>query len=377
MTRHWLPVIACTAVMAVTVSCTYVGGQFERAPSAAEPMKAEGLAAALMLTEPAWVPIPLAEYSGSRIRQIDVTGDTLYAVDGKATAHAIDLASGEHRWVLDMKEQPTRPIAVGATHIAYLAGRYATVATRDSGIPVAERALEFSPSSNAALTSSTLYAGSWGDGYRLRSVSLYDGWTGWSHVATEPITSAPLVLGSGAGQMLYYASQDRSVVALEPRPAAAKGGSPTFWRVDTLGPNSADLAHDGDRLFVASEDRALYAIQRQAGSILWKWLGSPAPLTTAPQVGPDAVYQPFGTSVAAIDRETGVERYRVAEAERFLTRVGDRDYFKMVGDAIAAVNSTTGEKLAEVRSPLFDFIPSTPAAGVLVFSDSNTIYAFK
>ena len=382
MTRPSLRAIAGLSTIALTVSCTYLGGQYPQRPTASassssSPTEWSDIAAGLMLDGPSWAPIPVGEYGDTRIERVDIDGDTLYAVDGNQRAHAINLGAGSHRWVLDLDAMPSEPVAVGRSHVAFVSDRHVTVATRDSGTMMLSRDLGFSPSSRPALSRDTLYVGSWGDGYNLRSVSLYDGWRGWAQKADGPITGAPLVVGSGADSALYFASHDGSVIALDPRPASAKRPSAAIWVSNTLGPNGADLAHDDDSIYVACEDRALYSLSRSSGVVQWKWLGSATPLTAPPQVGSAMVYQPSGASVVAIDRETGVESYRVAKAERFLTRVGGRDYFKAAGDGVIAVDAQTGEVLAELHSPMFDQIPSNPLGGALVFSDGTSIYSLQ
>lgn len=376
MTKHWLRAIAAASVLTATMGCHFID-QGGYAPQSSVPMTAGELAAAAMLDGPAWSPIPIRSSGGAGVQQLDLVGGVIYVVDRENTAHAIDAREGRHRWVLGLSKAPTRPIAVGPEHIVYLSERHMTVATRESGTKVTERFLDFAPSSAAALSNDTLFAGSWGDGYRLRTVSLFDGWPGWTYETLEPVTSAPLVLGTGSDRIVCFATQDDAVIAVEPRPAGGKGPDAPAWSTRTLGSNTADLAHDDAAIYVASRDHALYSLNRSVGTINWKWLGAVMPLTEAPQVGTDTVYQPFGGTIAAIDKATGRERYRFQGAERFLTRVGGRDYLKLPGNAVAVLDSGTGEVLAEVRSPLLEMVVSNPTGGALIFSDGVSVYALN
>ncbi|MFH0946586.1 MAG: PQQ-binding-like beta-propeller repeat protein [Planctomycetota bacterium] len=335
------------------------------------------VAEAGLLTETSWEPIPLQVRTGAEIRSMEVVGDTIYVVDYTNTAHAINIGTGTHRWIVKLDAPPTRPVAVGEGFVAFVSRNQVTVATRTSGTVVLRKSLEFTPSSSVALTLDSLYTGAWGNGYKLRSVSISDGYRGWIFTTDGPITGAPVAVGSGADQMIYFASEDGSVVALLPRPASGAAPGSFNWKVTTLGKNTADLAYDESSIFVASEDHALYCLNRNAGTIRWKWLDANCALYDAPMVTDDTVYQPFSGMLAVIDKISGEEKYRLVGAERFLTRVGQRDYFKMAGDEVLVVDAATGEELTSLHTPLFQFIPSNPTGSALVFSDGRDIFSLR
>ena len=383
MTRQWLRAkasrsllaVASTLMVTAALGCTSMDGLYPAAPSV--PMSAQAVAEAALLTETSWEPIPLQLRTGADIRSMDVVGDSIYVVDSTNTAHAINIGTGTHRWIVKLDTTPTRTVAVGEGFVAFLSRNQVTVATRASGTVVLRKGLEFTPSSGLALTLDSIYTGAWGNGYKLRSVSISDGFRGWIFTTDGPITGTPVTVGSGADQMIYFASEDGGVVALPPRPAAGAAPGSVNWKTKTLGRNSADLAYDENSIYVASEDHALYCLNRNAGTIRWKWMDANCALYDAPMVTGDTVYQPFSGMLAAIDKSTGEEKYRVVGAERFLTRVGQRDYFKMGGDEIAVVDAATGEKLTTMHTPLFQFVPSNPTGSALVFSDGRDIFSLR
>ncbi len=375
MSRRSFCRMSSLSLLAAALGCASFEGRFP--PDSSVPMTAQAVAEAALLTGTSWEPIPFKLRTGAEIGSLEIVGDTIYAVDSTATAHAIDLAQGTHRWVLNLGRMPTRPVAVGSDHVAFLSKSHMTVATRLSGTLTLRKDLEFTPSSDAALTFDTLYAGAWGNGTRLRSVSITDGWQGWFYGTDAPVTSGPVVAGAGADKMVYFTSEDGRVIALPPRPASAAPPAEVNWETRTLGRNSADLVCDDLHVYVASEDHALYALNRTAGTIVWKWLDANCPLHDAPVVAGDTVYQPFEGTLAALDRMTGVEKYRYCGAERFLTRIDQRDYLKLHEGGIAVVDAATGEELAVVRSPLLAFVPSNPAGAALVFSDGRDIFSLR
>jgi len=372
--RSVLPLVTTLLIVAAP-ACSSMEGLYPAGPSV--PMTAQDVADAALLTETSWEPIPLQLRTGASISRMDVVGDTIYLVDSTNTAHAINVGLGTHRWIVKLDRAPTQPVSVGERFVAFLSRNFLTVADRFSGTVVLRKGLEFTPSSKPALTLNSLYAGAWGNGYKLRSVSILDGWNGWIYATDAPITSAPVAAGSGGDEMIYFAAQDGGVVALPPRPATSAPPGSVNWKTRTLGKNTADLTHDEESIFIASEDHALYCLNRHSGSLRWKWLGANVSLVEAPKITSDTVYQPFAGMLAAIDKSTGEERYRVVGAERFLTRVGQRDYLKMPGDSIAVVDSSTGAELTTLHTPLFQFLPSNPTGGALLFSDGKNVYSLR
>ncbi len=359
----------------ICTSCSPMHGQFPARESLPDTLAV--VTDQALLSGTAWEPIPLQLRTGAEIETLDIVGDTLFALDSTRTMHAINLETGTHRWVLSLDRAPTRPPVVGSGYVAFVARNHVTVATLSSGTVVLERGLEFTPSSDVALTFDSLYAGAWGSGTRVRSVGLADGWNGWFFRTDDAIVGRPIVVGSGADQLAYFASRSGEVFALSPLPASASPPAETAWSMRTLGPNSADLVSDGDRIYVASEDHALYALNRLSGSIEWKWLDGHVALHTAPTIVGDTLYQPFDGVVVAIDKETGEERWRYAGVDRYLTRVGQRDYVKLPGATIAVLDAETGEELSRVSSPIFDQLVANDAGGKLVFSNGRDIVALK
>lgn len=341
-----------------------------------DPNTPEAIAAAASLTGTAWEPVRIHEQTGASIVSIEVHDGTAYVLDSANTVHAIDMANGTHRWVLFLDRAPTRPMLVGSDRVGFLSRAHLTVCAKTTGTRLLDRDLDFTPSAGGALTLDTLYTASWGDSYRLRTVSLYDGWPGWFHAVGGPVTASPLVVGSGADQMVYVAAQDGSVAALEARPATAEVPGTVAWSYRTLGKNAANLAHDDQTLFIASEDRALYALNRLVGSVSWKWF-SDQPLAQAPAVAATRVYQPIPGAVVAIDKATGDTAYTFTGGVRYLTTVSGHDMFECEDGQIAVLNAGNGVEIGRVRSPLLDIVASNASGEGLIFSCGKTLYLLK
>lgn len=381
MTKRALRAPAILLALAAMPAC-FSGGFDELGPfeaGAAAQTTAQGVADSLMLTGPAWVPAPLAKYANAEVRSVQVTDDVAYCVMDSNAVYAVRVADGTPRWIFNLDRAPdaNRAIAVGPNHVGFLSRNHAAVVFKHNGSRVFEADMQFTPSSDAVITSESLYAGAWGGGYRMRSVSLVDGWPGWAFETDDAITAAPVLVGTTSADMaIVFASHDGRVVSIAPRPAT---GTPpqAGWQFRTTGRNSADLVADDHLVYVASEDGVLYALARESGSPRWKWYGAHEPLTRGPAVAGGTVYQPLHSGIVAIDAATGDEKYRVMNAERFLVRIGKRDFYKLAGSNVGAFDATTGEQLATVQSPLFQILPSNARGAELVFSDGKTLYAIR
>ncbi len=369
-----LPALFAAISVASVAGCTSFSGEFPVDESV--PMTPQAVAQAAGLTDVAWAPFPLSARTRGDVRGMNIVGDTLYVLDSNNEVHAIQTSTGVHRWIVRLERTPDR-MAVGPAHVAFVAKSHLTVVTKDSGTMTLRKELDFTPSSGIALSLDSLYAGSWGKGYRLRSVSLADGWAGWSWPSDGPVRGAPVVAGSGADQLVCFASEDSRVVALPPRAATGAEPDHATWSVKTLGKNDADLTADADTLYVASTDHALYALNRMTGAARWRWFGANVPLNEAPKLASDAVYQPFDGMLVSLDKATGAERWRYAGGERFLARVGAVDFIKRLDGTVAVLDAASGAEKSVISSPLFVYLPTNEAGGEFVFSDGKTLFAIK
>lgn len=368
------PSLAFSAVLLFAAAGCSSAGKFP--VEIPDPNTPEAIAAAASLTGTAWEPVRIHERTGASVASIEVHDGTAYVLDSANTVHAIDMANGTHRWVLFLDRAPTRSMLVGKDRVGFLSRAHLTVCDKMTGTRLLDRDLDFTPSAGGALTLDTLYTSSWGDSYRLRTVSLYDGWPGWFYAVGGPVTASPRVIGSGADQMVYVAAQDGTITALESRPATADVPGSMAWSYRTLGKNAAELANDDQTLFVASEDRALYALNRLVGSVSWKWF-SDQPLAQAPAVAATRVYQPIPGAVVAIDKASGETVYTFTGAKRFLTTVSGHDLFECEDGQIAVLNAANGVEISRVRSPLLRVVASNESGEGLVFSCGKNVIVLK
>ena len=158
---------------------------------------------------------------------------------------------------------------------------------------------------------------------------LPEGKLRWSLVMSEPVLSAPAVVGG----TVYLATGDRRVVAL-----AADSGE-ILWEHPVSGPVDAAPAVAGEFVYVGLRDGQLLALDRQTGERQWAFKGS-GPIFASPAVKDGVVY--FGTG----------------------------------GETVHAVDALTGESYWDLSAD--GWISSSPAIsddGVLVFGSRNSTIA--
>lgn len=367
--------------LAATSACLSCFGMREIGPldrGTEVPLTVEGVARAFQLDGVPWAPIPIAKYAGSQIDRLILADDAAYCVTELGAVYAVAVADGTPRWNLELGMQPDRDngFAYGFDRVGFLSANHLTVVRSATGARLLETGLNFAPSSPGVLTEDSFFAGAWGNGYAMRSATLIDGWVGWAHQVDDAITAKPLLLGGGADRTLVFAAHDGRVVAVEPRSSTAAAPE-AYWSVTTTGKNLADLASDGQLVFVACDDGVVYAISRSAGAVRWKWFGASEPLSRAPAAANGMVYQPISGGVVALDGATGVERWRVPQVTKYLTRIGERDFFAAPDRTIVAVDTTTGNPVHTVHCPLFTMLETNPTSGTLVFSDGESLYAIR
>jgi outer membrane protein assembly factor BamB len=114
-----------------------------------------------------------------------------------------------------------------------------------------------------------------------------------------------------AGDLVYATTKKGKTYAVD-----VKTGKPR-WSYDAGG--EASPAISGSKLFVGSSDGGLYALDAERGGDP-KWLfPTGAPITASPVVAAGVVYIASGTTLYAIDANTGAELWRYAAGYTIVT----------------------------------------------------------
>ncbi|MSQ11797.1 MAG: hypothetical protein EXR48_03785 [Dehalococcoidia bacterium] len=129
--------------------------------------------------------------------------------------------------------------------------------------------------------------------------SSFRGEVAWTFKTQEPFLGSPAVVGD----RVYVATGDRRVVALD-----ARSGT-VLWETPTSGPMDSALAVAGDLLYVGLRDQQVLALRTDTGEIAWRY-ATGGPVQTSPVVAHGVVYVTSGDGkLYALDAQKGTKRW--------------------------------------------------------------------
>jgi outer membrane protein assembly factor BamB len=183
--------------------------------------------------------------------------------------------------------------------------------------------------SSPAVTSDLVFVGT--DNGKLLALSIKSGQTRWRFDTEGGIFSSPAV----AGDLVYVTSKGGKTYALEIATGKLR------WSYDAGG--EASPAVSGGTLFVAGADGGLYALDAATGGDP-KWLfPTGSPITTSPVVAAGVVYVASGTTLYAIDAQTGSEVWRYAAGYRIDTSPVVVNGYIFIGGKDGFLDAITGD----------------------------------
>ena len=191
----------------------------------------------------------------------------------------------------------------------------------------------------------------------------------WDVMAGGPVTAKPLLLGP---ETLVFASHSGTVYACLATDKAFQ------WSYRTGDAVTADPAVDATGVYVASNDRSLYKLSPRTGSVIWR-VRFPRPLVEGPIALGNTVFQFCpGEGLAAIDADSGKDRWRNPAVERFAARAGASDVLFTSGQRLLIVHSETGRERAGIPAAgAFDVITNTQDATVYLLGQPNQVMALR
>ena len=160
--------------------------------------------------------------------------------------------------------------------------------------------------------------------------------------------------------------------------AAAKLGPPPAlfpaqmaWKVSVGETIDGPLATDGTRVFVATRDGVVHALDVLNGSPFWTARVGPGRLAAAP--GVLALLQPDGTLVG-LDPATGASRWKSASGvEGELPPVVDADRLVVAGAGVAAVEAATGRIVWTAEEPDAILVPPAASGSCLLTLEPSSV----
>ena len=322
-----------------------------------------------------WI-LPLKELSpGGKTEWGKIDGEDLFVLDTNNTLHCVDMAKGTHKWVVMLDGFPTYAPTISADAIGVVIKDRVVVVLRSNGSRLLDRRIELTPCTPLVANRDVGYAGCL---YKesLHSIDLGRGLSGWTFRFTDIMSTAPVIAGSGSNLFLYVVTHGGTVACFDPQLAYEAGPKKPSWKYQTGGRITADPFVDDDILFVAGEDRSLYAFGRLSGAMRWRYM-SDLPLKVTPLVAGGKVFLVVGGDTICLDRATGKELWK---AEGYNTPAGivkTIAYILSDEGKLALFNAESGKEIRVVEARGVVDVIGNPNAGMLVFTDGSKIHAFK
>ncbi|HVT89197.1 MAG TPA: PQQ-binding-like beta-propeller repeat protein [Tepidisphaeraceae bacterium] len=198
---------------------------------------------------------------------------------------------------------------------------------------------------------------------------------GWDMYTANGLTAAPAVLND----TVFAGDRDGKVWALT-------SGRVALWALpgnafQTDGPISADLAVDDNGVYVASEDKKLYCLDRTSGKIKWIYFAGYA-MTAGPVITPKIVYQLVpNVGLVAINKTEGKfnrEPLWIQPSAQQVLAMDEKYVYVRYGGTIAALDIANGQPVFEsTRNDLQVFASDVKGSTIYASTRGGTILAIK
>jgi hypothetical protein len=214
------------------------------------------------------------------------------------------------------------------------------------------------------------------DGELNRDWELYT----WSGISAAPAIYSGVVFAAGLDGRVWAITTNRSAI----------------WALDgfafqTAGGITADLVADESGLYVASQDKKLYALERSSGKIKWQYFAG-MPLVDAPVVIDNVIYQlvPVPTDpkrlpsrqLVAINKTEGLYNREPLWVQPGVTKVlsvDDQYVYVLSGEStIVALDKTTGQAAFQsTRGDLRVFATNLGGPMIYAATADGTVLAIR
>lgn len=201
---------------------------------------------------------------------------------------------------------------------------------------------------------------------RLYSLDILAGVRNWETFVSRGVSTQPLLMGEN----LYFASEAGLVTACV-LGASKRDEARRKWTFETEGPILQRMAGGRDMIYVASEDRQLYSLDRERGRRVWsKRFDNSA--ARAPVLAGDRIYHAvIKQGLFCLDAKTGDELWRLDEPGSFLAHF-EKDAYVLVNTAapsIVRLDSANGKEKARVSAGLVSHAQASDGEQLILLAD--------
>ncbi len=299
---------------------------------------------------------------GNNITRLVVQGDTILAVDGKAAVlSAIGTRDGANLWLYPMSDKSAtlyEPIKDGNLVIINSETQLFTFAA-DTGRLINVANLEYSVNSAPYYFKGLAIFG--GMNGRLFAHSVKEGFRTWAYMMSTGILVRPV----GTGNQVFAADVTGQYAMYDASTGTRGWAGRTFARI------SAQPVITKDAVYLASEDQALYSLDRFTGDDRVGWpYRTDRPLKQGVTVIGASIYLPLGTdALICIDPLSGREVWRRQGEAQPILITKDNYVLLNTGRALVLADNSTGKTVLQ--------LPSKPIQTVLQGPDGSLIILAK
>jgi outer membrane protein assembly factor BamB len=296
-----------------------------------------------------------------------VAAGLLVVQDADDVVHVVDLATGVHRFVVNMPGQLTRTPGVTQRSVTLVAEDTLVSVDVVRGTRLISRpelALDFASVSNGFEANGSIYLAS-GAPFGVQSVDPVSGLSGWRY-RTRGMVNHIQIAGLAELSEVIATTHDGLIVSLPAWPATGKHPASESWtrRLRGCRIESQATLQDGN-LLVPASDGFLYCLDARSGVVRWK-VSTGEPAEAEPLVADGVVYASADGMLHAIEIETGQVLWEAEQSGRPITRIADYLYLDDDGE-LTTVMASTGDVLStSAGSPL---MPLIQGGGTLILGD--------
>lgn len=244
--------------------------------------------------------VPLGTLRGTALRRMALHGDLLLVEDEGHGLSALHAATGEPRWFVQADDSISHRPAPGDGALALSAGAQLIVAEAGSG----RRLLDLR---GAALVAASSPATDGELAYlptllhdRLVGLSVATGLQAWELRLPSPVATPAQLIGRRGHASVLIGTDDGVLRAV---PAGADVPRAERWTLRTGALLGAPVIH-GERIYAATRDRVVWAIDAGTGAAVWKQYPGQA-LTGAPVATSGQVFVGAGERLLALAAADG------------------------------------------------------------------------
>ncbi|MEZ6098937.1 MAG: PQQ-binding-like beta-propeller repeat protein [Pirellulaceae bacterium] len=284
----------------------------------------------------------------AKVEEIDIPEVTVYVQTSNGTLHAVDGETGATRWVhgLGRHDHPTLEPIANDHYAAVVNGSNVFVVNLETNELEWSHALSSAPAAGPALTDRYVCVPLIGG--QLECIEIADPIATPIRISCTghgiaPATVTPSTISWPTDRGFLYASN-----------LASFGMK---FRLATTGPIvSPSTYHAPGRLYVASIDGYVYAIDETDGDIVWRFSAGETIETSPMQIGDHVFVTTLRSGMFAIDANDGSTKWWVAGVRQLLAVTASRVYCYDSTGSLLVLDVNTGGTVSRMMMPRMELL---------------------